>query len=271
MKNIFLFLISVVCISTAKVHVGPIYTGVGSWISFNSDNSNYTSYNKLSSDIYLGYNGWSGFIGIPLQSVVNHGTEETKQAFSTGDLSFYIGRKISFIQPRVGMVLPLWYSTKKGVWLGSKNIIVKTGLGFSGSLFSSKTWKFGGEVYFKYNVAGFPQIEDSWGKSGSWAVDGSVKVVNKSIKKWDIGIEYLGGYKKFYARWLKNKSFQGYQLSTSCVPHLFANYDITGRMYLSGKAGFGPSFKREVTKNDRGEWEHSSNSLNIGIGFGFYP
>lgn len=96
----FTLLITVVCITPAKIHVGPVCTGIGSWISFNSDNPYYTSYNKLSSDVYLSYKGWSGFFGIPFQCVVSH-RDETKYAFSPGDFNFYIGRRISFVQPLV--------------------------------------------------------------------------------------------------------------------------------------------------------------------------
>lgn len=266
----FTLLITVVCITPAKIHVGPVCTGIGSWISFNRDNSNYTSYNKLSSDVYLNYKGWSGFFGIPFQCVVSH-KDVIKHAFSPGDFSFYIGRRISFVQPRLGLVFPLWYSTDKGVWLGSKNVILKAGLGFAYSLSADKSWRTGGELYYKYYIAGFPEIEDSWGKRGSWAIDGSVKLVNSSSDRWKLGIEILGGFRKLYPRWFRYKNFQGYQLSASCVPHVFASYDVNKRMYLSAKTGFGPSFKREEKNNYSGKWEHSSNSLNIAISTGFYP
>lgn len=261
--KLFTLLITVVCIAPAKIHVGPVCTGIGSWISFNKNDPYHTSYNKLSSDVYLSYKGWSGFFGIPFQCVVSH-RDETKYAFSPGDFNFYIGRRISFVQPRLGLVFPLWYSTDKGVWLGSKNVILKTGLGFSYSLSADKSWRTAGELYYKYYIAGFPEIEDSRRKRGSWAIDGSVKLVNSSFNRWKLGIEFLGGFRKLYPKYP-----QGYQLSASCVPHVFATYDVNKRMYLSAKTGFGPSLKREDECS--GKWKHSSNSLNIAVSTGFYP
>jgi hypothetical protein len=267
----------------ATFHTGPISTGVSSWVSFPIDRDVFSAYNKLTFDTYFSYGKLKGFAGFPVQYTltkkdytsvngVNVPGDTIVGKAATGDFSTYIGMRIGSIEPRIGIVFPLGYATNTGVWLGSKNIILKSGLVFSGDLNKKLRLRYGGEFYYNYYIAGFPEIKGSLGKKGGWSIDPDVKVSTEWFKKLTLGIEVLGGFKKFYPIWLKYKSFQGYELSSSIVPHIIGSYDLSSRVYISGKFGFGPSFKRIIDSQSYSRhWHHSGNSLNIGIGIGFYP
>ncbi len=282
----FIFILLLIfCIPSfcTTFHTGPISTGVSSWVAFPKDRDVFSAYNKLSFDAYFSYGRFKGFAGFPIQYTLtkkdytnvngaNVPGDTLVGKAAAGDFTTYIGIRIGSIEPRIGIVFPLGYATNTGVWLGSKNVILKSGVGFSGNLNKKLRLRYGGELYCNYYVTGFPEIKGSQGKQGSWSIDPDLKVSTEWFKKLTLGIELLGGIKKFYPIWLKYKSFQGYELSSSIVPHIYASYDLTSRLYLSGKCGFGPSFKQIVdSPSNRRDWHQSGNSLNISIGIGFYP
>ena len=281
-----LTILLVCCFSAfgTSFHTGPVTSGLSSWITIPPHRDAFTAYNKLSFDCYFSYGKLKGFLGVPVQCIVDKKdsvkvngvkmpVDTLLQGAFLGDLSAYIGFRIGNFEPRIAIVTPLGYSTKSGVWLGSKNIILKFGSGFSGDVYKRLKMRYGGEVYFSYYVAGFPEIKDSQGKSGSYSLEPDLKVTCQTKKKWTLGVEVLGGFKKFYPIWLKYSSDQGYELSTSVVPHIIATYDaISSKFYFSGKAGFGPQFKSKMDKYSPDQsWKHTGYALNLGIGMGFYP
>jgi len=267
----------------ASFHTGPITCGVSSWISLPLHRDAFIAYNKLTIDSYFSYSRFTGYIGFPVLYTIDkrdyssiNGTkipgDTILNRIALGDMSAYIGIRIGRFEPRIGIIIPLGYPTNSGVWLGSKNLILKTGLGFSGNLSSKLRLKYGGEIYFKYYVTGFPEIIDSQGKKGSWSIEPDLKITAAPTKKIRVGIETLCGFKKFYAKWLLSGSLQGYELSSSIVPHLIASWDLSSKLYLSGKAGFGPQFKSKVDSSpDDNNWNHTGYAVNIGISAGFYP
>jgi hypothetical protein len=280
-----LIILLIFCIPALSTtfHTGPVSTGVSSWVVFPVDRDVFSAYNKLSFDAYFSYGKFKGFSGFPVQYTLTkkdytnvNGVKVPGDTIAgkaaAGDFTTYIGIRIGSIEPRIGIVFPLGYATNTGVWLGSKNVILKSGMGFSGNLNKKLRLRYGGELYYNYYIAGFPEIKGSLGKQGSWSIDPDVKVSTAWFKKLTLGIEVLSGFKKLYPVWLKYKSFQGYELSSSVVPHIFASYDLWPRAYVSGKVGFGPSFKRITdSPSENRHWHHSGNALNIGIGIGFYP
>lgn len=266
----------------ASFHAGPIECGLGSWINFPVHRDVYSTYNKISIDGYFSYGKLKGFIGVPFlytldkkDSRKENGiivpTNYYKGATDFGDLNTYIGYRIGNFEPRIGIILPLGYRTNSGVWLGSKNVILKTGTGFSGNIIKELRLKYGGEIYLKYYISGYPEIEGSQAKSGSWSIEPDFKLTIQPLKKWKFGIETLCGFRKIYPIWLKYGSFQGYELSFSIVPHLIVTYDMKSRLYFSGKAGLGPNFKSKVGYKFKQPWEKSGHAVNFGVSMGFYP
>ena len=278
--SLHLCIISAFC---TTFHTGPVICGAGSWINFPPDGNTYNAYNKLSFDSYFSFKKLKGFIGFPILNTLSKRDslnvngkkvpyDTTFSAVAPGDLSAYIGFRAGNFEPRIGIIIPLGYATNSGVWLGSKNIILRTGTGFSGDINKEFKLRFGGEIYFNYYIAGFPEIEGSMGKSGSWSLEPDLKITLKPVKKWTIGMETLCGFKKLYPVWLKYGSFQGYELSSSIVTHFIASYDLASRFYLSGKAGFGPGFKSKFNSAQGDHpWEHTGYALNLGVSVGFYP
>lgn len=283
MLRFLLVLIFCIPVTGASFHTGPVCTGVSSWVAYPVDRDVFSAYNKLSFDAYFSYANFKGFTGFPILYTMSKKDYVTVNGVkvpgdtivgksAAGDFSTYIGIRIRNIEPRIGIIFPLGYATNTGVWLGSKNIILKSGVGFSGNLNKKLKLKYGGEFYLCNYIAGFPEIAGSQGKRGSWSLEPDLKISTERFKKLKFGIETLAGFKKFYPIWLNYKSFQGYELSSSIVPHIFASYDISSRIYVSGKGGFGPSFKRIVdSPSNQSHWHHSGYALNIGIGAGFYP
>ena len=269
-------------VCAASFHTGPIECGLSSWINFPLNSDVYSAYNKFSVDGYFSYGKLKGFIGAPLLYTIDKKDSKKvdgetiyssyyKGAIALGDLNMYIGYQIGNFQPRIGMVVPLGYPTNSGVWLGSKNVILKAGAGFSGDISQKLHLKFGGEIYVKYYICGYPEIEDALGKAGSWSIEPDLKLTTQPFKKWRFTFEALCGFKKFYPIWLKYGSFQGYELSSSIVPHISVSYDVKPKLYLSGKVGCGPGFKRKVEYKSEQPWRMSGYAVNLGIGMGFYP
>jgi hypothetical protein len=285
LKMLFFLLLFIfyIPVAGASFHTGPVCTGISSWVVYPVDFEIFNAYNKLSFDAYFSYGKFKGFAGFPILYTISekeyvqvNGIKVPGDTIvgktAAGDFSAYIGFRIGSIEPRIGIVFPLGYATNTGVWLGSKNIILKSGLGFSGNQSKKLKLIFGGECYLNYYIAGFPQIAGSQGKRGSYSLEPDFKLSTERFKKLKFGIETLAGFKKFYPIWLKYNSFQGYELSSSVVPHIFASYDLSPRMYISGKCGFGPTFKRIVdSPSNQRHWHHTGYALNIGIGAGFYP
>jgi hypothetical protein len=267
----------------ASFHTGPLTCGISSWVQFPLDRDVFSAYNKMSFDGYFSFGRIKGFLGFPVMYTLNkkdylnvNGIKIPADTIlgrvALGDLHAYIGMHIGSIEPRIGIVVPLGYGTNSGVWLGSKNIVLKPGAGFSGDLNKRLRLRYGGEFYFSYYIAGYPEIKGAQGKRGSWSIEPDFKVTWEPCKKWKVGIETFGGFKKLYPIWLKYGLFQGYELTTSAVPHLIGSYDLSSRIYLTGKAGIGPSFKKifDSPALDN-QWYHSGYAINIGIGAGFYP
>lgn len=266
-----------------KFHTGPVTCGISSWMSHYPGRDALNAYNKLAFDSYFSYGKLKGFVGIPLQCTVEKRDslnvngrkipyDTVFSAFALGDFTTYVGYKIGNIEPRIGVTFPLFYKTNTGVWLGSKNVVLKTGFGFSGDLYKKLRLRYGGEIYYNLYVAGYPEIDGSLGKRGSWYIDPDIKVTSKVTKKLTVGLETLCGFKKLYPSWLKYGSFQGYELSSSIVPHAIFSYEFSWKYYISGKAGFGAGFKRKVDSS-QGEhpWRHTGYASNFGISVGFYP
>lgn len=286
LRNIYVIIICLplcnLAIYAASFHTGPIECGIGSWINFPVNRDAYSAYNKLSVDGYFSYGKLKGYIGAPILYTLDKKDSKKvngeiipasyyKGATALGDLNMYIGFQIGTIQPRIGVIVPLGYPTNSGVWLGSKNVILKAGTGFSGDVSKRLHLRLGGEIYVKYYICGYPEMEDALGKAGSWAIEPDLKLTTQPFKKWRFAIEALGGFKKFYPVWLKYGSFQGYELSSSIVPHLSVSYDVKSRLYISAKAGCGPGFKRKVEYKSEQPWKKSGYAINIGVGMGFYP
>src|SRR5512133_2320410 len=119
-------------------HTGPISTGVSSWVAFPIDRDVFSAYNKLSFDAYFSYGKFKGFAGFPILYTMTKKEYSNVNGVSVpgdtivgktaaGDFSAYIGMRFGNIEPRVGIVFPLGYATNTGVWLGSKNVILKPG------------------------------------------------------------------------------------------------------------------------------------------------
>lgn len=282
---ILMFYVSTsVSASGASFRINALTTGLSSWVFFPKHREAYSAYNKLAFDGYFSYGKFTGFLGLPFQYTLDKRDyvsingkrvpgDTLLGEFACGDLSMYIGYRLGKLEPRIGLIFPLGYKTNTGVWLGSKNVILKTGAGFSGDLNKKLKLRYGGELYFKYYIGGYPEIDGALGKKGSWSIDPDLKVTMQTSKKWKIGVETLGGYRKLYPKWLKKGSFQGYELSCSLVPHFIASYDMSYKSYISGKIGLGPSFKKSVESVVSGDtpMKHTGNSFNIGISAGFYP
>jgi len=265
-----------------SLRIGPVTSGISSWIQFPKGRDAFTAYNKMSFDTYFSYGKLKGSVGFPVQytldkkdSISVNGrkipADTVVGRVAPGDLTAYVGIRIGSVEPRIGIILPLGYRTNSGVWLGSKNIIVKCGAGFSGDLIKAYKIRYGGECYFNYWVAGYPEIKGSLGKRGSFSFDPDIKFTMVPFKRWLIGIETLGGMRMLYPSWLKKDSFQGYELSASVVPHFIVSHDLSKRVYMGGKIGGGWSFKKRVTAaNEESLWDLSGNIVNTGISAGFY-
>ena len=178
---------------SATFHTGPVTCGLGSWISIPLDRHAFCAYNKLSFDSYFSYGKLKGFIGFPILNTIDKRDslnvnghripyDTVFGAIAAGDLSAYIGFHTGNFEPRLGIIIPLGYTTNSGVWLGSKNVIIRSGTGFSGEIYKKFRIRYGGEVYFNYYIAGYPEIEDSQGKAGSWSVEPDLKITFKPVR-----------------------------------------------------------------------------------------
>ena len=247
-------------------------TGISSWIySPKHDDNNvhdYTKsyYNKLSASIYFKINSIKGYLGIPLLwTVENKYTSnnekienESKSSVFLSDMSFYFGKKVLFIEPRIGMKIPLGYRID-GAWLGSRNIKLQIGIGLNSKVIEDRIINASGEIMWNL----FLGEKYGTGKNGSWVIIPSAKMSYKFSDTFKIGIEILGSVQYVEWTWSDEKEF-----SAGIVPNIYSEIFLNSIIAINFKAGYGPGFKKGLNDNTI---HYTANSTNISIGINIYP
>jgi hypothetical protein len=251
----------------------------GSWIAFIDRNPDkqISYFNKITTDSYFSFLGLKGYLGLPfLWTVETHFSQNekvnslTRKTFAPADMSVYIGKKVSLVEPRIGFLFPLFYPTNNA-WIGSKNIRLQLGIGLNSNVHETERVNISGEIMWQLYISGNKNIEDALAYPSSWDMLPQFKFSVKPSDQWRIGIELLGFIKKSYWVWLNNKEY--YEATLGVVPNIFADFDITEKINLGLKVGYGPSAKG-IFKTNSGfnlkDLYYSENSLNISISYNIY-
>lgn len=262
--KITLFLIIIMFSNSTSNPVSLFSTGIGSWMVLGKEeNSGNHYYNKLYVNSYLNLGPLKGYIGIPLQLVIED-SQKFKRAVAPGNLNFWIGKKILIIEPRIGFLVRMYPTGSKYPWFGDGNIRIQGGFGLNSNVREEKNINASGEIMFNIAIADFENAENpAYAKNGSFSVLPSFKLSWRPVDKIKTGIEVLGSFQ--YSKWIWEKHIE---LKAGIVPNIFGEFFIREKFAISTKFGFGPSFKRAPLKDS---FSYKANSINTSIGINFYP
>lgn len=272
-------------LSTYPNPIDLFSTGAGSWIVIGNkkvetleDNKqisyrNNFYFNKIYLNNYLTLGPLKGYIGFPLQIVIQDTWEDSLKkknanaGIHLGDLNFWLGKKLNFIEPRIGLKLPLFYE-KEEIWYGAGNIQAQFGFGLNANVRDDNKVSASGEIMYSIAIVDWSNsdnIKNAHARNGSFSLLPSFKVSLKPTSNFKIGMEFLGSFKRSKWFWLNENDVE---LSAGIVPNLYTETFFKDKIALSAKAGFGPSFKKEPT--DSG-FKRSGNSVNLSVGINLYP
>ncbi len=206
-------------------------------------------------------------MGIPLTLTLEYpeNSNDIYYAFYPIDFTFYLGKSLGPLEPRVGMDLPLGYPTIRDgakAWTGSKNYNLLLGLGFFGGEFFNKRLSIGGEVMGRIYLNGLDK--SALIENGSYKVYISTKLSAKLFKKGSAGVELFTEYKNY-----KNTDWTQYYTdpkfnSFSLLPILFFGFQPTSKTEIAFKFGLG----RDIVNDYLGK--NHSTIIFGNLGFNIY-
>jgi hypothetical protein len=275
--------------------VGLVTTGAGSWIAVpRAPRRSTSAFNKLSTTTYLSAAGFDGFVSLPLlwtavlpSRSTTDAAEPARHRLAPGHLSFYVGRKIGIIEPRLGLKVPLYTIGQEPVWIGSRNTRLVVGAGINSKVREADGLTLSGELMWDIYLNRWP---DSYATphhpdnalDRSWELAPRFKVSYRFNETWKSGLEILSTVKHvFYDAWLPEGV---YELGVNVTPNLFGELYISPEVALTAKAGFGWSFsglgpekKTDEQYDYLSEWimepafEHRGYAVNLSVGLNWYP
>jgi hypothetical protein len=259
--------------------VDLVSINTGSWIVFGDDTPDrqVSYFNKLTTDAWFTFAGFKGYASLPFAWTVETRyamdaklSDLTRRAFAPADMNLYLGKKFLFLEPRIGILLPLFYPTDRA-WIGSKNVRLQLGVGLNANVHEVEKVNISGEIMWQLYISGNKNIEDALAYPGSWDLLPAFKFSVKPNDQWRLGLEILGFIKKNHWVWLESR--EHYEATFGAVPNLFVDYDLTEKFNLGLKAGYGPSVKgvfSERTRLSTKNLRYAENSLNISLNFSIY-
>lgn len=262
-------------------------TGFSSWIAVGEKNSESNDsrsvyyFNKVYLNNYLSLGPLKGYIGLPLQIVAQRVWMDSedqridRSGVRLGDLSIWFGKKIKFMEPRIGVKLPLFYP-KEDIWYGSGNIKIQAGIGLNANVRDDRVLSNSGEIMLNIVVVDWRNsstIKHAHAYNGSFTLLPSYKLSWKPSSKTKIGLEVLGSFSRTYWTWNNTNNDDSrdddeVELSAGIVPNIYTEIFFKDKLALSMKAGFGPSFKKAPQKNN---FKRTGSSVNLSLGINLYP
>lgn len=278
-------LILVLSISSNPVDL--LSTGFSSWIALGEKNTESVDsrsvyyFNKIYLNNYLTLGPIKGYVGIPLQIVAQRVWSESEMqrvdtsGIRLGDLNIWIGKKVKFIEPRIGIKLPLFYP-KDNIWYGSGNIKIQAGIGLNANVRDDNLLSNSGEIMFNIVVVDWTNsdnVKNAHAYNGSFTLLPSYKLSLKPNDKIKVGLEILGSFSRTFWTWNNTngddeRDDNEIELSASIVPNIYSEIFIKDKLALSTKAGFGPSFKKGPENNT---FKRTGSSVNLSLGVNLYP
>jgi hypothetical protein len=233
---------------------------ISSW-NIHPGQGNHQLYSKLISSTYFNLFGLPFSLDIPIL-LTSQFLDDTlsAQRLSLGDLAFYAGKRFGTFEPRVGLIVPLFYSTK-GAWIGSNNTKLRLGLGYRAEEGYHGSSRLSAEMMYSLSM----NSQDALLSFPSSDVYVSVKGVHPVNDKTDAGVEILlTGKYAVWNYWKNSYNFQHVQeIGTGVYPAIFGDYRLSSTWYLSGKIGAGSGFKisndRKPFNRETGDWTWATN------------
>ena len=248
------------CLFAHGAQAGMVSVSSGAWNVYQG-HGDVMIFSKLTTSVYMALLETQVAVEAPIALTARFAQGKYADSrFAPGDLSFYVGKTLGSVQPRVGMVVPLFYETG-GEWIGSGNIKIRAGIGLR---------SFDGVVQesgFSAEVMSSVSVNNPRGLLAFPSTDLSIDL-KQSFRMSDrvlVGVAlYLGGK---YARW-KNwrTSYDNSQVQEwgwGAMPTVYGQLSLNSRWFVSLKAGTGPGFKvsseQGSVREARGSWSASSN------------
>ncbi|MBN1758677.1 MAG: hypothetical protein JW863_10185 [Chitinispirillaceae bacterium] len=260
----FLLLINSTAFSEGKkpLKANLLIYSAGSWMVFSDKPAPY-AFNKFTRTLYGQIFGLSGMAKIPLDLTIPNTSTAPRMWF--GDFDFYVGKRFGWIEPRIGLELPLGYAIdddwKKKAWIGTNNVRLQTGFSISRTHFETIGLPFGAEAMMSVALT----EKNAHYERGT--INGSLylKTSRNFLKKLNGGLELAVYGKSGIPTWSRTRKREN---GITLLPALFGSFRTAKKMFIGVKFGFGPSFG--VYQNSE-QSEHRSNSMDCGISIQYYP
>ncbi|MBD3420454.1 MAG: hypothetical protein GF398_10085 [Chitinivibrionales bacterium] len=246
----------------AENKIGVVTLSAGSWMSIGAGDKDGSSIylNTLRTDVYATVFGLNLYTGVPL----SYNIQTTKGSaadskITLGSGSFYVAKKFGILEPRLGMVIPLFENRRYGVWVDLGNVMLKAGLGLNSTIRDEDKLRFSAEVEANIAITD-TSFNSGWAFPGTFSIVPIVKAGYRPVQKAKLGGELLLSYKQGKYTWGKEYGY-------SVVPNLFGEYFLTPRWFIGAKAGVGPGYKGDTFETMR----LSGYNVNLGISLNVYP
>jgi hypothetical protein len=232
----------------------------GSWMVL-SDNDHAKPYpyifNKFTRTLYCQIFSLSAMAKIPLDLTIPNTSTSPRMWF--GDLDFYVGKRFGWIEPKIGLELPLGYGIndnwKKLAWIGTNNVRLQTGFSISRARFETIGLPFGAEAMLSVALT----ENNAHYERGSLTGQLYIKTSHNFTRKLSGGGELALYGKSGVPTWSsKRRRENGFTL----LPALFGTCRMGKKIYLGAKFGFGPSFG---INQGAEQAQHRSNAIDCGI------
>ncbi len=174
-------------------------------------------------------------------------------------MSFYFGKKLELFEPRIGMVIPLFYSTD-GEWIGSGNLKIRIGAGFRSGSGDYKAG-FSGETMVSMNLNNPGGLL----KTPSADMYASVKrAVALNSKTRIVGELLITGKYSEWKHWKNSHDGDSViEVGIGVMPMIIAEHRFDSKWFWSVKGGIGPGYGKSnaesVFADASGRWNWSSN------------
>lgn len=231
------------------------------WYSL-SDADKDSYFNTLQFSYYKGFaKNFNVHFTLPLTFSKEIKNEVEKQRFAPGDLLLYIGYKTKYLEPRVGISVPLGYGQNiQEAWIGSNNVKLYGALGYK-AFQKSPYFELVGESTYMYF------LNDALYGKQSWSVTCFSKGAFKFGEKFKSGVEMYSFYNSFSKECWGGPSFPE-KLSFGVVPTLFFSYLPHSRYEFTARGGYGTSRYGLTFKGvERTTYRIINAALAVGVAF----
>ncbi len=145
-------------------------------------------FNTAEANLYYHIGSIKGFIGLPVMLTLLTRPQQLEYAFYPADMPLYFGIQWGFLEPRIGVRIPLGYPVVDTVpWIGSGTLQIITATGFNLGTHLENRLKLHGELRARISATGLASGARVGRGSTSWYL--YTNATWRLNERWTMGIE----------------------------------------------------------------------------------